>query len=173
MFIFWVYLYEFEGETIEKSKSRTRGVHIKKTANSNILHGSEFDNIFNYGYEEIRVKKLKECVIQDKLDEFNTFQKQTKLKDINFDTKRIWDFNYDNIDQVRKMYVNVYIHNNEITEQFYVSVYVSENKETMGVNLVTIRCKNYHIVKDNFIYCDTGITHQTIEINKNTTIYEV
>ncbi|MCC7575110.1 hypothetical protein KO361_05970 [Candidatus Woesearchaeota archaeon] len=98
--------YEFEGETIETSKSRTRGVHIKKTANSNILHGPEFDNIFNYGYEEIRVKKLKECVIQDKLDDFNTFQKQIKIKDVNFDTKRIWDFNYSNIEQVRKIQCN-------------------------------------------------------------------
>ncbi|MCC7575111.1 hypothetical protein KO361_05975 [Candidatus Woesearchaeota archaeon] len=70
------------------------------------------------------------------------------------------------------MYTNVYINFNEIADRYYISVYVSENKETMGINLVTIRCKNYQIVKDKFIYCDTGATHQTIEINENTTIHE-
>ena len=70
------------------------------------------------------------------------------------------------------MYTNVYINFNEMSERYYISVYISDNKETMGKNLITIRCENYQIIKDKFIYCDTGITHQTIELDKNTIVHE-
>jgi hypothetical protein len=90
-------VYRLIGTT--ESKTRARGLHIKESLNDN-LYGFNFDDILIHGYKQTKVMKLKECVIQEKLDDFNTFQDVPKLINLNFDTKRKWDYNFDRIQDV-------------------------------------------------------------------------
>lgn len=96
--------YTLEGDQV--NKARTRGVHVTKTTHEYKLSDIDFNNIFDYGYNETRVRKLKECVIQNDMDNFNCFDTKLKLKEINFDKKRKWDFDYKNISECRKIQCN-------------------------------------------------------------------
>lgn len=89
------------GLLFPKGKYRTRGLHIKESINDNIF-GHVFDDMIKEPYQQKKVLKLKECVIQDKLDDFNTFQNVEKHINLNFDHKRKWNYNFNNINDVYK-----------------------------------------------------------------------
>lgn len=93
--------YVLEGE--QEYKFRTRGVHVRKIKADKELNISDFKDIFNHGYNETRVLKIKEAYRQHRLQDFNTFQTSLKQKDLNFDTKREWDYQYKNIDELFKI----------------------------------------------------------------------
>lgn len=106
LFMIGTGFYTFDGVIQTETKFRTRGVHVTKENKNDKLTNIDFDNIFRYGYKEKRVRKLKESVIQDRLDDFNCFEEKVKMKDINFDQKRKWDFDYKSIEEIRQKQCN-------------------------------------------------------------------
>ena len=75
------------------TKLRTRGIHIKESINEMFgFNDISLDDILLYGVDQTKVKKLKESLIQNKPELFNTFNKEHKTINLNFDKKRTWDF---------------------------------------------------------------------------------
>lgn len=74
-------------------KLRTRGIHIKESLNDMFgYNGIGLDEILINGVNQTKVKKLKESLIQNTPNDFNTFVEQHKTVNLNFDKKRNWNF---------------------------------------------------------------------------------
>lgn len=89
----------------KKEKLRTRGYHIKETAlgvNYFGLNGMSLDELIVNGCDTTKVKKLKESVIQEKIEEFNTFIEEHKDLNLNFDKKRLWNISFKNLNDCYK-----------------------------------------------------------------------
>lgn len=102
-------------ELDDSTKLRTRGIHIKESINEMFGFNSiSLDDILLYGADQTKVKKLKESLIQNTPDEFNTFVKQHKTVNLNFDKKRNWNFNLDCIQDCYKECNSSMININEL-----------------------------------------------------------
>ena len=50
----------------------------------------QMKDFLNNEYKTKKSMKLKECIVQDRLEDFNKIVEITKEIDLNFDNKRIW-----------------------------------------------------------------------------------
>ena len=76
------------------NKKRSRGFQIKGNDND-ALGYKDFnflEDLIENGCTNTKVIKLNESLIQDKPEQFNTFQEQNRQLNLNFDQKRIWDY---------------------------------------------------------------------------------
>jgi len=88
-----------------KNKLRTRGFHIKENlggADTFGLNGFDLENLILEGVEQTKVMKLKESIIQDKQDDFNTFISSYKELAKNFDKKRLWNIRLNSLQDCYK-----------------------------------------------------------------------
>ena len=118
-----VYRMEYDNE---KTKLRTRGYHIKENlggADSFGLNGFGLDELITQGVEQTKVMKLKESIIQDKQEGFNTFISEYKELNKNFDKKRLWNIRLNSLQDCYKKCDSqqININNNYILENIHKS----------------------------------------------------
>lgn len=109
-------VYRFRSDNINTDeKLRTRGIHVKESIN-NMFGFNDFslENILSYGVDQTKVQKLKESLIQDKMENFNTFVIQHKDVNLNFDKKRIWDYDFKSVDDIKNKCFSQSININDI-----------------------------------------------------------
>lgn len=75
-----------------ENKDRMRGVHVVKESDN--IYDSSFERVLQEGFKVKRVLKLKESLRQDRIEEYNTFEEKWRVIDLNFDTKRTWDYSF-------------------------------------------------------------------------------
>jgi len=93
-------VYRFESED-KDDKLRTRGIHIKESLNDMFgFQDFSLENILSYGVNQTKVKKLKESLIQDTPEQFNTFVEQIKRVNLNFDKKRNWNYSLKGVNEI-------------------------------------------------------------------------
>lgn len=98
-----VYRMEYDND---KTKLRTRGYHIKENmggAESFGLNGFGLDDLILHGLEHQKVLKLKESIVRDEQDSFNTFVTEYKELNKNFDKKRLWDIRLNTLQDCYKV----------------------------------------------------------------------
>lgn len=85
-------MYQFDGE--KGKKIRMRGFHMQG------MKDFSFETFLNNEYKSNKSIKLKESIIQNRIEDFNVIMEQEKTINLNFDNKRIWKDKFNSVNDV-------------------------------------------------------------------------